>query len=262
MRPPSWADLPDSLRDALDACWRALDERPWEHPSEPLQRAVSETLGIVPRILRGDAEDEARAARPDLARGGVLALLDGAPHDASQALRARLCRVLEGEPEITTRPAIDPARVLHLPSELARCPAVRRHGVLAWRSAQSVVPMWMHAHPGDERPLELLDAMFEGELEAAPAPRVHALRDALERELAPSDPALSALRAIVLAHDLVTQSEARVETTELPDLCAYAWLDAPAELVPDARSHEPPACAEAWFRWWLAEAVPSAWRSA
>ncbi|AKF09120.1 hypothetical protein [Sandaracinus amylolyticus] len=252
MRPSSWADLPDALRDALDACWRALDERPWEHPDELLQRAVLDALGIVPRVLRGGALDAARALRPDLADqldrdGGVLALDEPFAH---HAVRARLAHVLEGEPVPPL--AIDPARVLHLRVEL---PAARRHRVLAWRCAQSVVPMWMHVHPDDERPLALLDAIAEGALDA------HTLRDALEREVAPSDPALSALRAIVLAHDLVAQSEARVETTELPDLCAYAWLDAPAELVPDARSHEPPARAEAWFRWWLTDAVPSAWRS-
>ncbi|UJR78380.1 hypothetical protein [Sandaracinus amylolyticus] len=250
MRPSSWADLPDALRDALDACWRALDERPWEHPDEALQRAVQDALGVLPRVLRGDALDEARALRPDLAAridrdGGALVIGSDAP-------RARVMLALEGES--IARPAIDPARVSIAPCDL---PAMRRHAVLAWRCAQSVVPMWMHTHADDERPLVLVDALSEGALDA----NVHAIRDALEREIPPSDPALSALRAIVLAHDLVAHSDARVETTELPDLCAYAWLDAPPELVPDARSHQPPARAEAWFRWWLSEAVPSAWRS-
>jgi len=83
-----------------------------------------------------------------------------------------------------------------------------------------------------------------------------------ERDTVANDPALSALRAMLLAHDVVTQSEARVERTELAELCAYAWLDARPELVPDATSAEPPARAAAWFHWWLGEAVPSAWRAA
>lgn len=124
-------------------------------------------------------------------------------------------------------------------------------------SAQSVVPMWMHAHPDDERPLALLDDLDDLD---ADAPAHRALRDALELEVAVRDPAYTALRAILLAHDLATGRDPIRETTPLPELCAYAWLDAPPELVPAARSHEPPARAEAWLRWWLDEAIPFAVR--
>ena len=130
----------------------------------------------------------------------------------------------------------------------------RARSRLVQLSAQSVVPMWIHAHPEDERALSLLD-----DLDAA-EPAHRALRDALEHEIAVRDPAYTALRALVLAHDLATGRADLRETTPLPDLCAYAWLDAPPELVPAARSHEPPARAEAWFRWWLDEAIPSALR--
>lgn len=129
----------------------------------------------------------------------------------------------------------------------------RRRRRLVLRCAQSVVPMWIDAHPEDERPLALLDDLEEGTSDT------RALRDALEHEIPVRDPAYTALRALCLAHDLASARDPVVETTPLPDLCAYAWLDARPELVPDARSHEPPARAAAWFRWWLDEAVPSAW---
>lgn len=61
--------------------------------------------------------------------------------------------------------------------------------------------------------------------------------------------------------DLASARDVIAETASLPELCAYAWLDARPELVPDARSLEPPARAEAWFRWWLDDAVPSACRA-
>ena len=166
--------LPEALARAIDACRRALDERPWETPPPALSDAVMRAMGE-------------RAPR--------LVLL----------------------------------------------------------SAQSVVPMWIDAHPDDERALSLLDDLAEGT-----SAHRH-LRDALEREVPVRDPAYTALRALLLAHDLGTGREVIAETTSLPDLCAYAWLDARPELVPAARSHEPPARAEAWFRWWLDEAVPSAW---
>lgn len=165
----------ETLARAIEACRRALDERPWETPADALSCAVL------------DALDERRRRR--------LVLL----------------------------------------------------------SAQSVVPMWIDAHPDDERALALLDDLEEG------TSAMRALRDALEREIPVRDPAYTALRALLLAHDLASGRDPIVETTPLPDLCAYAWLDARPELVPDARSHEPPARAEAWFRWWLDEAVPSAW---
>ena len=167
--------LPEALAGAIDACHRALDERPWETPPPALSDAVMREMGE-------------RAPR--------LVLL----------------------------------------------------------SAQSVVPMWIDAHPDDEDALALLDDLAE---------RTSArrdLRDALEREVPVRDPAYTALRALLLAHDLGTGREVIAETTSLPDLCAYAWIDARPELVPAARSHEPPTRAEAWFRWWLDEAVPSAWR--
>lgn len=152
-------------------------------------------------------------------------------------------RALDARPWETPPPELS-AAVMHEMGE--RAPR------LVLLSAQSVVPMWLDAHPEDERALSLLDDLAEGT-----AAR-RALRDALEREIPPRDPAYTALRALLLAHDLGTGRELIVETTALPDLCAYAWLDARPELVPAARSHEPPARAEAWFRWWLDEAVPSA----
>lgn len=257
----AWEGLPEALREALGACWSALDASPWDLPPEPLWRAVEASLGAPPVLLRGARLDEARSRRPELAEqldreGGTLVI--PVPRDGASAARARLWRVLEDAPASATPETLAWEQAVPLASVPELAASLRRHGVLAWRSAQSVVPMWMHAHPDDERPLALVE-----DIEAAIEQRdaEHALRDALEQEIPVADPALSALRAIVLAHDLVTQSDARLERVGLPELCAYAWLDAPSELVPEARSGEPTARAEAWFRWWLAEAVPEAWRA-
>lgn len=263
--------LPAPLRDAIDACRRALDASPWENPREALTEACVEALGPVPDVLHGARAEQAAVRRPDLSarlarEGGLLALpgRSGGSPSAAERARARVRRAIGEEPRADGLDAregeIEWSAVVHLPSEGARWPALRRRGLLALRCAQSVAPVWLHAHPDDERPLALIDDLADA-IDTFAA-RERTIRDALERETHAADPALTALRAIVLAHDLATWSEAHLETVSLQDLCAYAWLDAPPELVPAARSHEPPARAEAWFRWWLDEALPEAWRAA
>ncbi len=130
--------------------------------------------------------------------------------------------------------------------------------IVALRCAQSVLPMWEHAASGDLRGARLVEdiaRVAEGD-----DPIERALRDELSRTAIVADRGLTARRALVLAHDVACRVGETEERCDLDELCAWAWVDAPLELVPSARSGDPMARAEAWFRWYLAFAVPEAVR--
>jgi hypothetical protein len=150
------------------------------------------------------------------------------------------------------RPWEPPSRALQ-DAVLAALPSASR-ARLTRACAQAVLPMWLDVHDDDERAIRLVE-----DLEPALGgdPRERALRAEVERDMRVADPALTALRAIALAHDILTGTES-AERATLAELCAYAWLDARPELVPDARTSEPLARVEAFFRWWLEEVRRSA----
>ena len=245
------------MASALAALREALDARPWELPGALARRALWEALAPGLRVVSRDAARE----RPELAADAIalrgIVVVPEPPGAAALRARARLrARLGTGDAE-PDRIAWPHARIARPGDDDWRALALRRAAVA--RAAQSVVPMWMHVRPDDERPLSLLD-----DLELAPgaAPSAHALRTTLERELAPSDPGATALRALLLAHEHSTHLEDGTESCDLDELCALAWADADAALVPRARTHEPMARAEAWMRWWIDEAVPALLREA
>jgi hypothetical protein len=256
------------LREAVAACRRSLAASPRRAPDPDAAEAVIAALGPYGRLLDAEETALAVAARPELA-GMVL----GAPLEVSFIAPAVLQRrrlerlvALDAPAAIVEQTRADLAaaeatpflppweRVVRWPDS-ARFPGNARRLSLALACLDRVLP-WR----GDDRALPLVDEarrVLAGLREGRwVAPTLGALRAEVEAstydERAPIVPTL-VLRAIVLAHDLATESDARVEQNEPHDLARWAIEQHEAPGDPEERAAEVAALNEAFFLWWLGE---------
>ncbi len=258
--------MPAPLRRVVDEAWHrlhadALAQLPRSHVARILA-ALDD--GAPCAFVPDGSVAEVLAARPELAGAGRLAQRGPLPTQVVRAnRRARIARLFElRAPEVVIAPELERLRLAErapgrLGSWAAACVYPRdpetaglaRRLRLAHRVGVRLLPRWRAAFPDDDLAPRLLDDLARL---ARGEPRVHAHLGARAEQ--PGDDPAWAIAAFLFA--------AAEHHDGAPTLTLQ---DTPLDLAQQALMPEgfgSPAGADlrlAFWRWWLAEALPAVW---
>jgi hypothetical protein len=251
------------VQDAITACRASMAASPTGAPDPDLTDAVVAALGPFGRVLESEETAVIVALRPAL-RGPLVAPVDAGFIAPVVLRRRRLDRLIELDApevilaqereilvELEAGSPFSPDAALASPHpDHARFPGNARRLHLALACASRIAP-WLGAHPVLALLTDAHRILAEQRIGLA---SLAELRAEIERttnaEDAPILPRII-VRAIVLAHDLATETDARVEQNEPHDLVRWATEQHdPARDLADLNRE--------FFTWWLDQAVPAA----